>query len=365
MDNPASELAQIILNCGADIVILSESNSAALLKKIINKVGGQWAGARAGSSAVLSSKPLGLLDKQLKAVNKITTGDVIDNGSDSPAYNGASGITVLVDIANSGTFDKKSLIVSSVHPEYRNYAAYLPRGYDGNTWKPLLDGAVTDIKKIQDANRKSGREAQLNQVLTAIEKYEAIYNAKKMTSVIAGDFNEPSGVDWSEGLKSCFGHHGVVYDWDTTRLLREKEYIDTFHHARLKKNGLTENSPRKDIDTCIIKHPGITWQSCPPKNKQGHWGDQADDRDRLDFIFIRPTDTTTADIQDSVIVGDNYYYGYYQGQTSGTSVCKLNDSSNGTIDDFLTLGYPKSDEQHFPSDHRGVLTTVDLSALIE
>lgn len=362
MDDPASELAQIMRDSAADIVIFSESSSAVLLKKIIDKMGNQWSGARAGSSAILSRFTLGLIDSDHKAVDLIESGDIVDQGKSGPAFNGADGITALVgvDAVNNGVFSHKSLIVSSIHAGYTNYAAYLPRGYDGNTWKPLTDGPVTDIQKIYDCNKASGRENQLKQVISLVEKYQGLFDTPDMASLIAGDFNEPSGIDWSEGLKSHFGHHGVVYDWDTTRLLSENGYTDTFHYARLKNCGLSQASPQDQIDACILKHPGITWQSRPPKDLQGHWAPLADDRDRVDFIFMRPCASNVSLIKKSSVVGDNYYYGYYQGQTSGPSTLGENETANGTLDDFLSLGYPTSDGRNFPSDHRGVMTTLEI-----
>ncbi|WP_205727918.1 endonuclease/exonuclease/phosphatase family protein [Flammeovirga pectinis] len=60
---------------------------------------------------------------------------------------------------------QKEIAFYSAHLDYRNCAIYLPRGYDGSTWKHL-DKPVTDINLLLADNLKSKRiEAIVLQML--------------------------------------------------------------------------------------------------------------------------------------------------------------------------------------------------------
>ena len=93
-----------------------------------------------------------------------------------------------------------TIAVYSAHLDYKNYACYLPRGYNGSTWKKMTQ-PVHNADSILAANRIAFREE-------AIEVF--IENARQDIAegaivLLGGDFNEPSHLDWQEDTKRPMG----------------------------------------------------------------------------------------------------------------------------------------------------------------
>lgn len=96
-----------------------------------------------------------------------------------------------------------TIAVYSAHLDYKNYACYLPRGYNGSTWKKMTQ-PVHNADSILAANRIAFREE-------AIEVF--IENARQDIAegaivLLGGDFNEPSHLDWQEDTKDLWDHMG-------------------------------------------------------------------------------------------------------------------------------------------------------------
>ncbi|WP_157731310.1 endonuclease/exonuclease/phosphatase family protein [Corynebacterium glaucum] len=179
------------------------------------------------------------------------------------------------------------IAVYSGHLEYKDYAVYWPRGYagmaQGDEWPEnykkwdKLEGPVTDAETIRKINQQSGRPDAAKQL---------IEDAKKETEqgnfvIFGGDFNEASALDWTEETKDSFQRNGLAYKWDTTQLLIDAGYVDTY----------------RTMHPDPAKAPGTTWpvkQSHAPAS-QSAWMKDADERDRIDFIFYQPTGRITLD----------------------------------------------------------------------
>ncbi|WP_206688028.1 endonuclease/exonuclease/phosphatase family protein [Aestuariibaculum marinum] len=157
----------------------------------------------------------------------------------------------------------------SGHLDYLNCALYLPRGYDGSTWKKL-DSVVTDVKLIQKNNLESMRDEAIDTFIADAEN-----EIKQGRLVIyGGDNNEPSHLDWIEANKNLYDHNGVVINWRNT--------------AELEKHGFKD--AYREIFPNPVTHPGFTYPAdnpLVPINKLA-WSPEADDRDRIDFIFYYP-----------------------------------------------------------------------------
>lgn len=155
----------------------------------------------------------------------------------------------------------------AVHLDYTNYACYLPRGYDGVTWKKL-DQPIVDVASIIEANRKGKRDEAIRDIILDADK-----ESKNETIVIAGDFNEPSHLDWTSETKDLFDHRGAIVPWDCSVLLTVAGFVDSF---------------RKKYPN-PVSHPGFTF---PAYNKDVAidklaWAPLADDRDRIDYVYYR------------------------------------------------------------------------------
>lgn len=207
--------------------------------------------------------------------------------------------------------------VYSVHLDYTHYACYLPRGYDGVTWKeaPVPD-SVDEILAQNDASR---RPWEIRKLMAASEK--DLQKGRRI--VIGGDFNEPSWMDWQADTKDLYDHRGFVVPWTTTRLLHEAGYRDAY----------------RVLYPSAVTHPGFTWVAGNrdvPISKLA-WAPKSDERDRIDFIFykgtgMKPVEAALLGPRSSVVRGE-----------------RKDESSQDVIIE------PRGT---WPSDHKGVLVTL-------
>lgn len=215
-----------------------------------------------------------------------------------------------------------TIAVYSAHLDYKNYACYLPRGYNGSTWKKMTQ-PVHNADSILAANRIAFREE-------AIEVF--IENARQDIAegaivLLGGDFNEPSHLDWQEDTKDLWDHNGVVINWDCSSILCKEGFKDTYR--TLYPNPIT--------------HPGFTFPSDNDKMPVSKltWAPDADERDRIDFIYFYPNQDITP--ISSMILGPS------------RSIVKSQRIEENTEDNFIT---PKG---IWPSDHKGIIATFRIS----
>ena len=310
--------ASTILNSQADIVSLNEVKNfwgqdfignlkTELEKQSPSKT--QWYGNFPGNPRKLSLHADTAIISKYPIVDERVVYRTLEN----------SIVRSLIQISTTST-----IAVYSVHLEYRSYSCYLPRGYNSQSphfpgWNPItktkdaeeesasssrtvsyylkaLGSAiyglvthcdehcgsedllpVTDIDAIHQDNIGSGRPDAINQILLDAETHN-------YPILIMGDFNEPSALDWTLETKDTADHNGVVYEWETTKRLLNAGYIDSYR--QLYSNPIT--------------HPGYTWpaaakgrltdndqqkQTLPVENTG--WVKNADERDRIDFIFYK------------------------------------------------------------------------------
>ncbi len=208
--------------------------------------------------------------------------------------------------------------VYSAHLDYTHYAPYLPRGYDGYTWKKL-PAPVTDVDSILTSNLASQRDEALT---VFIKEAQKDIQAGRFV-IIGGDFNEASHRDWTVAVKDSFDHRGCVVPWTSTIMLEKAGFIDSFR----------EKYPNP------VTHPGFTY---PADCKQVDvsklaWAPDADDRDRIDFIFYYPHKGIK--LKNCVIVGPK------------GSIVRNQRVEECSQDVFIE---PKG---AWPTDHKAVLTT--------
>ncbi|MDR1203357.1 MAG: endonuclease/exonuclease/phosphatase family protein [Tannerellaceae bacterium] len=219
------------------------------------------------------------------------------------------------------TVNGRTAVIYSAHLDHMHYAPYLPRGYNGEGGK--LDVPVTHPDSILADNRASWRNEA---ILGFLQEAEA-EKAKGHLVIIGGDFNEPSHLDWQEDTKDIRDHRGAVVRWDVSQMLYEAGYIDVYR--QLYPNALT--------------HPGFTW---PAGNTSARLEDlypapDADERDRIDFIYYYPQPGTIP--VKACIVGPP------------ASVVYGKIAPDETDDAILT---PQS---IWPSDHKGNLAVFRIS----
>ena len=210
------------------------------------------------------------------------------------------------------------------HSEYRYYSCYYPRGYnDGSSNWEKLPTPITDVDVILAVNRKSGRiESTQTFIQNAEEEIE-----KGAFVFFAGDFNEPSHLDWQDDTKNLRDHRGCVVDWDVSLLLYNNGFKDAY----------------REFFPDAVNYPGFTF---PADNKNVDvssltWAPDADERERIDFIYYYPNDKLS--IKDASIAGP-----------SG-SIVKSERVEENSSDVFVSNG-----NSGWPSDHKGVLITFVL-----
>lgn len=208
----------------------------------------------------------------------------------------------------------KQVVAYTGHLDYTHYACYLPRGYSGVTWKKL-EAPVTDKAEIEKANNESLRDESIRLVIEDATKSDADF------VILGGDFNEPSHLDWTEETKGLWDHNGAVVDWVCSKLLYEAGFRDAY---RVKYPN-------------PITHPGFTFPSDNPAMpvERLTWAPEADERDRIDFIYYIPA--TGWEVEDAVIVGPK------------SSIIRSQRVEEDSQDTFSTPA------DIWPTDHKGVL----------
>ncbi|GED08993.1 endonuclease/exonuclease/phosphatase family protein [Cellulosimicrobium cellulans] len=215
------------------------------------------------------------------------------------------------------------------HLEYRWYTTYLPRGYGGavlgdwpagwDTWD-RLDAPVTDVDAILAANLQSGRPASAAALLEDVRAERA---AGRLV-VVGGDFNEPSAQDWTEATAELFDHHGVVVPWQTTQTLLDGGLVDAF----------------REVHPDPVANPGFTWpaDNAAFPTSELTWAPEADERDRIDYVFVAPDDRVA--VRSAQVVGPQ------------STIVRDERVDDDSADVILTP------DAVWPSDHKAVLASL-------
>ena len=185
-----------------------------------------------------------------------------------------------------------------------------------------MKAPVTDVGKIEKMNLESFRDELIQLFIEDAQKEIS----KGNIVIYCGDNNEPSHLDWTEKTKNLFDHHGVVFEWNTTKTLEGHGYLDAYR----------EKFPNP------ATHPGFTWPADNPDAplKELTWAPDADERDRIDFCVYYPDERLK--LSDIQIVG-------HRGSIVRNQ--KVKENAN---DPFLI---PKGG---WPSDHKGLLGTFEI-----
>ncbi len=220
--------------------------------------------------------------------------------------------------------DHKTVVLYSAHLDYNDYACFLPRGYSGSTWQKL-ESPITNPDTILAANRQSRRLEAINTFIADAK----VESEKEHIIIIGGDFNEPSHLDWEDNTKNLWDHNGAVVEWDCSKMLYENGFKDTY----------------RELYTDAVNYPGFTFPANnldAPASKLT-WAPDADERERIDFIYYRPTQFIT--LKESTVVGPS------------SSIVRSQRVQEQSKDKFIA---PKG---IWPTDHKAVFSifTINLN----
>lgn len=293
-----------IIRTEADLIALSEVrnyNTKSLADRLVNalsKKGHTYYSERSEDSGILSKYPI-LSQSALYPLNN-------DHGSITKA---------IIKIEDT------EIAFYSAHLDYLNCSSYLPRGYDSSTWNKL-DNIVTDSLIIATDNLKSMRDEAIGAFIT-----DAL-NEKEIGRlvILGGDLNEPSFLDWTKSTKNLYDHNGVVMPWHNTLALDRAGFIDAY----------------RNIYPDPVTHPGFTFPADTPlvPIEKLAWAPDADDRERIDYIFYLPSDIL--ELTDIKIIGPK-----------GSII--RNQRKLETSEDPI-----ETPEGIWPTDHKSVLAVFNL-----
>ncbi|MGM9790982.1 MAG: exo-alpha-sialidase [Candidatus Cryptobacteroides sp.] len=209
----------------------------------------------------------------------------------------------------------------SAHLDYTRYACYLPRGYDGNTWE-RLPYPVVSTGEILKMNRASGRDDTIRDFI----RRSRSDIEEGMDVILAGDFNEPSHLDWGWECADLWDHNGAIVPWDCSKLLEEASFADSY----------------RVVHPDPLTNPGFTFPSDNPSCAESKltWAPLSDERERIDFIYyysgggIEPVESEIWGPKGYIVKGE---------RTEDSTPCR--DLPQGRI---------------WPSDHKAVLSTFTL-----
>ena len=163
--------------------------------------------------------------------------------------------------------DGQEVYAFNIHLDDAPYQPYqlldIPYGH-----APFID---TEAEAIRWAERTRGPGLDLlKSDLAAADDADAAF--------VFGDFNEPSGLDWTQAAVEA-GNQPIVVDWPSTRALEDEGFVDAF----------------RAVNPDPAARPAFTWTpSGDPDAKNDH-------HDRIDFVLARADDLK---VEDSVIVGE-------------------------------------------------------------
>lgn len=225
-------------------------------------------------------------------------------------------------------FYGQDIVLYASHAYHSYYACYLPRGYnDGNgsseNWNKLNDGPVVNVTYILEREELSGR----TQIATDFIADSKIQKAAGRLCIFGGDLNQPSHLDWTEAAKNNYDHNGCVVAWP----ISTKVYADGIRDAF------------REIYPNPVTHPGITWPVYL-EGKTTSWAPQADDRDRIDFVYFRPE--TNFEVTKAQMVGPS------------ATVSHSKKEEDVFVDKAAELIQPV--DGIWPSDHRGLFVTFSV-----
>ncbi|GGH06756.1 endonuclease/exonuclease/phosphatase family protein [Pedobacter zeae] len=217
--------------------------------------------------------------------------------------------------------------VYSAHLDYLNYACYLPRGYDGNSFQKISQ-PITDVNAVLASNLQSSRDEQI----TAFINDAKLERDSGRIVILGGDFNEPSHLDWVDAQKNLFDHHGTIIPWQGSVALYAKGFKDSY---RVKNPN-------------PVLAPGFTWAAFNTSATLSSlvWAPDADERDRIDYLYYADNSNRVS-VDESVVFGPSGSIVRGQGYEDATYTNPF----------IIPTGT-------WPSDHKGLITTFSITTVV-
>jgi exodeoxyribonuclease III len=153
----------------------------------------------------------------------------------------------------------KKLAFFTKHMYYKPYQPYQFFGIKFS-WCPNESGDKISTEAEAIAEAKKARGADVEDVLKDV----ASLKDADLPTILCGDFNEPSYLDWTEAATRA-GRHPARVAWPATTAISQSGFQDAY----------------RQIYPDEMAHPGNTWTPMTrPDDPQDH-------HDRIDYIYYR------------------------------------------------------------------------------
>lgn len=155
------------------------------------------------------------------------------------------------------------------HLYYKPYQPYQVLGipYEDGKFVKTADEAIEEARKARAADVEAAR------------KDIASLNEPTLPTIVVGDFNEPSHLDWTQKAVQA-GLHPMKVEWPSSRGFAEDGFSDSYRQMYPDE----------------VAHPGFTWT---PTTRAD---DPKDHHDRIDYILHRGNGIKLKTIE---IIGEN------------------------------------------------------------
>lgn len=175
---------------------------------------------------------------------------------------GGSGIIVKTD-------DGKQFAFFDKHMYYKPYQPYqlLNIPYEN---APFIS---TESEAVDEARKARGTDVE-----DLRKDIESLKDAG-LPTIVVGDFNEPSHLDWTKEA-ARIGRHPIKVDWPASKAMEAQGFKDAYRQMLPDE----------------IKNPGYTWTPLTKPN------DPKDHHDRIDFIHYRGDDI---ELKSVAIIGED------------------------------------------------------------
>ncbi|MFG2890185.1 endonuclease/exonuclease/phosphatase family protein [Streptomyces sp. NPDC048248] len=221
-----NKITKQIKASGADVVALQESSSD-VAKEIAGKLGWKYHTASGSDVDLLSSEPIEKTDWF------------------SQESSGAKAIAAKI----------QGVWVYSIHLDYTKYGPY-NACFDQDSYAQIY---------ADEASRKAQAEA--------IAQWTG-----SSPAIVAGDFNTPSHLDWTDATKDK--HCDSAVEWPATKAFEDKGFKDSY----------------REVHPNPAEVPGDTWS--PVTKENSDYGNKPEPQDRIDFVLhrggsLKPADSRT------------------------------------------------------------------------
>lgn len=146
----------------------------------------------------------------------------------------------------------------SLHLDYTSYGPYAANNKLVNKIDQIMAGE----------NTADGRGPQIYEILNLPMMKKWLEKSEDVPIFIAGDFNGPSHLDWTEQTKKM--HGDWVVRWPATKELADIGFTDTY----------------REIYPNVLTNPGITWSTVNKFNPEWNYT-IPEPQDRIDFLFYK------------------------------------------------------------------------------